>query len=302
MKYDDILITGWCGLVGSTLRKMMPDAMIAPGFDLTKEDDVRQMYEHLKPRRVIHLAARVGGIIDNIKHPAEYLDENILMNTLMVKYAYKNNVERFLGVLSSCAYPNISTIYPMKESDMNLGVPSAFNFTYGMAKRILAIQIDAYNKEYGTEYNYITPCNIYGETENGDINKNHFIASLIKKVYEAVKSGQKEIILMGNGEPLRQHLYVNDFARIIKIIIDEDITASFNISPPDNFTIRAIAEILTKEMDLDIHFDTSFPLGQYRKDIDTTLFKSLIPDFRFTPLKTGLLNCYKYYEKNQSYK
>ena len=303
MRYRNILVTGGDGLVGDALKKIIPDAIFITehDFDLTHESDVMRMYNILRPERVIHLAARVGGIVDNENHPAKYLDDNILMNTLMVKYAYKNNIARFMGILSSCAYPDIATEYPMKENTMHTAPPCPSNFTYAMSKRIIANQIDAYNKEYLTKYNYIIPCNIYGKRENSNIKMNHFIASLIKKVHEAVKNGHKEISLMGDGTNLRQHLYVGDFVRVIKMMIDNDITKSFNIAPPENLSIRTIAEILTKKMNIGIRFD-NMAHGQYRKDIDVTLFKSLIPDFEFTPLEIGLLNCYDYYEKNQSCK
>ena len=159
-----ILVTGGSGLVGQSLQKFIPDAIYlsSKDYDLTTEIGVKNMYLKYKPEVVIHLAAKVGGILDNIKNPAEYYTENVLMNTLLVEYARRMNVKRFLGVLSTCIFPDVMEKYPMKEEDLHSGPPTLTNFSYGYAKRSLAVQIEAYNKQYNTKYQYLTPCNLYG--------------------------------------------------------------------------------------------------------------------------------------------
>jgi GDP-L-fucose synthase len=150
----NIVVTGGSGLVGKSLKKYLPNAIYlsSKDFDLTTETGVKNMYETYRPNIVIHLAAKVGGIIDNINKPAEYFTENILMNTLLVEYAKRYGVKRFVGILSTCIFPDVSNEYPMKEESLHLGPPTETNFSYGYAKRSLAVQIDSYNKQYGTKY------------------------------------------------------------------------------------------------------------------------------------------------------
>ena len=139
MTHSKIVVTGGSGLVGKALKKYLPNAVYlsSKDFNLTIEEEVKSMYLKYKPDTVIHLAAKVGGIIDNITKPAEYFTDNVLMNTLLVEYAHKFNVKRFIGILSTCIYPDVVEKYPMKESDLHLGPPTITNFSYGYASRIL---------------------------------------------------------------------------------------------------------------------------------------------------------------------
>ena len=147
-----ILVTGGSGMLGKHLQKLYPNAIFISSkqYDLTIESEVESMYNFYSPDVVIHAAAKVGGIIDNINKPAEYFEDNILMNTLLLKYAYKFQTKRFIAILSTCIYPDVNFRYPMLEEDMFLGPPTTTNFSYGYAKRAMAVQIDSYNKQYGT--------------------------------------------------------------------------------------------------------------------------------------------------------
>lgn len=301
MKYDDILITGGRGLVGSALRELMGNAMYVDreDYDLTSERDVIRMYNYFEPTRVIHLAAKVGGMYDNTKHPVSYLEENLLMNTLMLRHAYSNGITRYLALSSSCSFPDVVDNYPMKEEDMYKGSPTITNLSYGMAKRIMAIQIEAYNSEYGTQYNYIIPCNIYGKEGVKDPYRGHFIESLIKKIYEAEQDGSNHIVVWGTGNAIRQCMYVDDVAKIIKVIVDNDITESFNVAPERNVSIRDIVDITLQALNMShfkVEFDDSMPDGQLRKDISTERLKRLIPNFEFTTLEDGIRTTYNKYK------
>jgi GDP-L-fucose synthase len=296
-----ILVTGGSGLVGNYLKKILPDAVYisSKDFDLTDQNQVINMYEKIKPTHVIHLAARVGGIFDNIYHPSEYFEENILMNTFMVKYARKYNVKRFLGVLSSCIFPDVVDQYPMSEDVLHLGPPTKTNFSYGMAKRALSVQIDASNEEYNTKYNYISPCNLYGESDKDEEIKSHFVTSLIKKIYLANRNGDDHITLYGDGTPLRQFMHASDVANIIKIIVDKDITESFNLANKENISITGIAKIAleaTNSKHLKIIYDPTKPNGQLRKDLSTEKLNKLIPNYNFITLKEGISDYYKKYK------
>jgi len=297
-----ILVTGGNGLVGNYLKNILPDAIYITSrdFDLTNQHDVEQVFESYKPEVVIHLAAKVGGIIDNIEHPSGYLDDNILMNTLMLKYAYKYDVKRFTAILSCCAFPDVCPVYPMKEAEMHIGPPDINTFSYGLSKRVMAVQIENYNKEFGTQYNYITPCNLYGLNEKVNENKSHFITALITKIQQAKLNNDSKITLFGDGTPIRQLMYAKDLAGVIKTMLDCDITESFNVAADEVLTIEEIAKIalkVTNSEDLNIVYDKSKPNGQMRKDLDIESFKKLMPQYKCLNLFDGLTEYYNNLQK-----
>ena len=184
-----IMVTGGTGLVGEHLKKILPEAIYlnSKDFDLTKQSQVKKMFQEIKPNIVIHLAALVGGVHHNIQEPVRYFEENILMNTLVIQESFKSNVERFTGILSSCIYPDKIEKYPIKEKMLIEGAPHQDLFSYSYAKRCMAIQIDMYNKKYGTKYNYLIPCNLYGENDKFDPIQGHFVGALIDKIIQAKK-------------------------------------------------------------------------------------------------------------------
>lgn len=297
IKYEKILITGGSGMVGRSLREIMPNAIYlsSKDCDLTNPIEIENLIKKNKPDIIVHLAAKVGGIIDNINKPAEYFDDNVIMNTLLLKTAYKYNVQKFIGILSTCIYPDTVDEYPMTEEMLHIGAPTHTNFSYGYAKRCLAVQIDAYNKQYGTKYQYITPCNLYGVYDKFD-ERSHFVAALIKKISEAKEKGDKHITLFGSGKPLRQFMNAKDLATIIFDIIDKDISGNFNVSTTENISIDTISRIALKALDCEymgIEYDSTKPDGQYRKDVDTSKFIELFPDFKFTSLEEGIREVYQ---------
>lgn len=294
MERSKILVTGGSGLVGKHLRKILPDALYisSKDCDLRDQRQVYDLFETIKPTSVIHLAAKVGGIKDNIAKPAEYFEDNVLMNTNLLKVSYEYGVKQFIGILSTCIYPDKVENYPMKEEDMFLGPPTPTNFSYGYAKRSLAVQIDAYNKQYGTRYNYLIPCNLYGEFDNFENeNKMHFLTALL---YKIKNSQNNQIELLGTGKPLRQFMYAKDFAKIIKQTLENNITESFNVAPNENLSINdmALEAISAINPSLKIKYSNPELDGQYRKDVDNSKFQSIFPNFRFTSLREGLLRTY----------
>jgi GDP-L-fucose synthase len=297
-----ILVTGGSGMVGRSLKKLFPNAIYVSSkdYNLTSELDVIKMFETHRPDTVIHLAAKVGGIIDNIAKPAEYFDDNVLMNTLLLKYSLKYNVTRFIGILSTCIYPDVVENYPMLENDLHLGPPTKTNFSYGYAKRSLAVQIDAYNQQYGTKYQYLIPCNLYGEYDKyGD--NSHFIAALIKKIHTAKVNNHDNMVLFGDGTPLRQFMHSDDLAFIIKYCLDNNIYDNMNVATPENLSISEMAGIALQSCGVNkmtISYDTSKPNGQYRKDVSIELLKEKIPSFNPIKLKDGVRKTYDYLIKN----
>jgi len=287
-----ILVTGGTGMVGKHLQEILPDASyVGSQFDLRDWITVDSLLDKLKPDCIIHLAAKVGGIQENIEKPAEFFDDNILMNTNILKASHKHGVKKFIGILSTCIYPDVVETYPMKEEDLFLGPPAKTNFSYGYAKRCLAVQIEAYNKQYNTEYNYLIPCNLYSELDNFENGiKMHFITALLKKI----KDSDSTLNLLGTGKPLRQFMHAGDLARVIKEVIDKNITESFNVAPDYNYSINEMAEMALNSVNKDCEIVYSKPEldGQYRKDVSSKKLKNILPDFQFTNLEDGMKKTY----------
>lgn len=295
-----ILVTGGSGLVGNHLREILPEAtyISSKDYDLTSETDVKNLFEN-QWTHVVHLAARVGGILENINHPAEFIEQNLLMNTLLLKYARLNNIPRLTAILSTCIYPDVYEKYPLVEEDLHNGAPQKSNFAYAVAKRALAVQIDAYNQQYDSKYNYLIPCNLYGEFDKIDDKRSHYLTALIGKLIKAERKGETQIKLLGTGKPLRQFLYGGDLARTIKFCIVNDVTESFNVATSDNLSIRRIAEIALQACGLDnleVVFDMSSPDGQFRKDVSNEKMKKVLPNFQFTPLEDGIKKVFQHYK------
>ena len=297
-----ILVTGGRGMVGKSLKKYLPDAtyISSKDYNLNSEMQVSWMFNDIQPDVVVHLAARVGGIIDNITYPADYFDENIIMNTLVLKYAQQHNVKRFIGILSTCIYPDVVESYPITENMLHLGPPAKTNFSYGYAKRALAVQIDAYNQQYGTQYQYLIPCNLYGEYDKYG-NNSHFIAALIKKIHNAKINNEDKITLFGDGSPLRQFIHSDDLAYVIKYCLDNNIYNNMNVAIDENLSITEMAQIALKACDAEymiIEYDTTKPNGQYRKDVSSKILKSKLPSFNPINLYDGIKNTYNYLIEN----
>ena len=291
-----ILVTGGDGMVGKHLQNILPNAIFLNrshkhGGDLRDPIYTQWLFSSYTPDAVIHLAARVGGIQDNIKYPADYFDDNILINTNVLKYSYKYGVKKFIGILSTCVYPDKVDEYPMTENDLFKGPPTESNFSYGYAKRALAVQIEAYNKQYNTNYNYLIPCNLYSEYDDfSNESKMHFVTALLYKI----KNSKGNIELLGDGSSLRQFMYAEDFARIIKEIIDNNITESFNVACPENLSINEMAKIAltTLGKPYSISYFNPNLNGQYRKDVSINKMKTLLPEFKFTPFAEGIKTVY----------
>lgn len=298
-----LLVTGGTGQVGKELQTFLPDAVYIGSRDvnLMDQSSVNQYFRLNKFDSVIHLAAKVGGLMDNIQNPAIFYDYNVLINTNVLKSARENGVSRFISILSTCIYPDEIAEYPIKESDLHKGIPAAGNLAYAYAKRAMAVQIDAYNQQYKTNYNYIIPCNLYGLSEHENINTLHFVNALVKKIVDAVKHKQEKIVLFGDGSPRRQFIHANDLARVIAEMYQKDIYDNFNVCGDDNFSIKEMAEIalqVTNNTHLRIEFDTSKPNGQLRKDVDNSKFKRHFPDFQFTKFEKGIIELYNHYTDN----
>ena len=275
----NIIVTGGSGLVGKHLKDILPDAVYisSKDFDLTDIDRVDAMMDYFRPKVVVHLAARVGGIMDNISYPVNYIED------------------RVISVLSSCIYPDVVKNYPMKEDELFNGPPPKDNFAYAMSKRCMATHMDAYIKQYNKRWCYLIPCNMYGEYDKYEEHHSHFISALVKKIYEAKDS----VEIWGSGKPLRQFMHAEDLARVIKYMIDNDIVDNFNVEPNFNYSIQKMTTIGLEDCgkELGIVYDNTKPDGQYRKDIDSSKLLSVLKDFEFISLKSGIRRVYDNFSK-----
>ena len=291
---SDILITGGSGLVGKHLQKFLKEEKYLSSLDvdLTNYKETRDVIRYYHPKRVIHLAARVGGIEDNMNYPIDYLETNLAIDTNVLKASYEQGVERLTACLSSCIFPDVVDKYPMTEDDIFNGKAPAGNFAYAMAKRTLLTRIESYNKQYSLNWNWVAPCNLYGEYDKFEDHHSHFIPALLKKIYYATN----KITLFGTGAPYRQFMYADDLAKVFKFVIDNDILESFNVAPNFNFTIKEMAETALKvcgKEKLKIEWDSDKPDGQFRKDISSEKLLGLYPNFEFTSLEEGMKKTYE---------
>tara|TARA_Y100001963_G_scaffold103835_1_gene142998 strand:+ start:289 stop:1182 length:894 start_codon:yes stop_codon:yes gene_type:complete len=296
-----ILVTGGSGLVGKHLKDIMPDAVYisSKDFDLMDIDRVDAMMDFFKPKVVVHLAARVGNLIDNMAYPVDYLEQNVMMSSNVLQKCHEYKVERVISMLSTCIYPDVVKNYPMTEKDLFNGPPPPTNFSYGIAKRCIATHIDSYVKQYDKKWCYLIPCNLYGEYDKYEEHLSHFVSALIKKIHES-----KDVLeLWGTGTPLRQYMYGGDLARVIKYVIDNDINDNFNVAPDYVYTIKELAEIGIKacgKEHLKLNFDESKPDGQFRKDVDSSKLLSVLDDFEFTSLDVGIKKVYDNFSKRHN--
>jgi GDP-L-fucose synthase len=288
-----ILVTGGNGLVGKHLQDILPEAtyISSKDYDLTESYNAHRLMYKERPDVVIHLAARVGGILDNITNPVDYLEQNILINTNVLQHCHQFNVSKVISILSTCIYPDIVDTYPMKEEVLFNGPPPPDNFAYAMSKRCMATQMDSYVKQYNKQWSYLIPCNLYGEYDKYEEHHSHFVSALIKKIHEAKDS----VEIWGTGKPLRQFMYAGDLARVIKYMIDNDVVDNFNVAPDYVHSIEEITKIGMESCDkgdLNIVYDNTKPDGQYRKDVDSSKLISVMKDFKFTSLEEGIRRVY----------
>jgi GDP-L-fucose synthase len=274
-----VIITGGAGFVGRYLVENLRHAgckeIVIPrkaDCDLRDINNVRRLYDEVKPHIVIHLAATVGGIGANREHPGSFFYDNLMMGTQLLHEAYKREVEKFVSLGTICAYPKFTPV-PFKEDDMWNGYPEETNAPYGLAKKMFMVQSQAYRQEYN--YNSITlfPTNLYGPNDNFDPKSSHVIPALIKKCFDAIDRGDQEIVIWGDGSPTREFLYVEDAAEGIRLAAEKyNSSEPVNLGSSFEISIKDLAHLIVKETGYNgkIVWDTAMPNGQPRRKLDTT--------------------------------
>lgn len=294
-----VLVTGGKGMLGKHIKDKLYQGshegiyVGSQDYDLTLQDQVQEMFDEIKPGAVIHAAARVGGIQENIDHPIEFLEQNILMNTNVIREAHKSGVKKLIAVSSTCVYPDIlpETHYPLKENVLHNGPPTPTNFGYGMAKRVMGTQVNLYREKYKVDFSTIYACNLYSEYDNFDNDKKaHFVTALLKKIQRGVDRDEKVLQLLGTGKPLRQFIHAADLADIIAQGLDKDLKTDFNVCDNVVLSIREMAEIALEVLNKNfiLSFDKLKPDGQIRKDASNEKFRTLFPNFKFKSFAKGV--------------
>lgn len=297
---NEVLITGGSGLVGSAF----PDKCMkvsSKDADLRDFNQTLELFVSLKPKYVIHTAARVGGLFANMNAPAEFYRENILINTNVLEAARRTNVTRVLSFLSTCVFPD-KIEYPLTEDKVHLGPPHESNAAYAYAKRMMDIQTRAYNKQYGRNDFCVIPCGIYGPRDNFSLSSGHVLPALVRKCIEA-KESNSDFVCFGSGNPLREFIYSEDIAKAclrLLDVFDDKENPLIIVSNPNEVSIREVAEQITKILNFDgnLIFDTSKADGQFRKPSSNEKMLKYLPDFKFTDLETGLKNMISWYIEN----
>lgn len=288
-------------MVGRSLRALLPEAVyLTRGHcDLEDSSATARAFAELRPDVVIHLAALVGGIQDNVSRPYEFVHRNVLINTNVLHAALAAGTRHVIGVSSTCAYPSTVDQYPMHEGQVHAGAPAMENLPYGYSKRLMAVALDAAAKQFGIRATVLYPSNLYGPHDAFEPQRSHLVAALIRKVSDAKREGWTELPLLGTGRPLRQFAYVDDLSRAICNVVATGTVGHFNVATPENLSIDQIAAVVQDAMDCRIPRVYNGKLdGQFRKDASSDAFLALFPDFRFTPLAEGVHKTCRWYLEN----
>jgi GDP-L-fucose synthase len=271
-------------------------------YDLVQGSDVERLYAEQRPEVVIHLAAVVGGIGANRENPGRYFYENLMMGVQLIEGARLNGVEKFVQIGTICAYPKFTPV-PFKEDDLWEGYPEETNAPYGIAKKALLVQCQAYREQYGLNAVYLLPVNLYGPGDNFDPNTSHVIPALIKKFVDAVGRGQASVEVWGTGAATREFLYVDDAAEGIVLATERyDGPEPVNLGAGREISIRDLAELIARETGFrgEIVWDTSKPDGQPRRALDTTRAAELFGFRARTDFLEGLRRTIEWYRAAQA--
>lgn len=305
LKRKKILVTGGMGFLGNHLIKNLIEKRKVPKesirtfssleLDLTEKENCQKAVKDIDV--VIHLAAKVGGIGANQKHPGSFFYDNLMMGVQLMEASRIAGVQKFIGVGTICSYPKHCPI-PFKEEDLWNGYPEETNAPYGLAKKMLLVQAQAYRKEYGFNAISLLPVNMYGPGDNFNPQSSHVIPALIKKIVDAKKADKKYITAWGTGRATREFLYVEDGAEGIILATEKyDKDKPVNIGASNEITIKDLTELLTKLIGFkgEIRWDTTKPDGQPRRKLDVSIAKNEFGFVSKMSFENGLKKTIDYY-------
>ena len=303
-----LLVTGGAGFLGRRVVAEFEAAgwtdIFVPeidDYDLRTEDGIRRALDDGKPEVVIHLAAVVGGIGVNRTHPGRFFYENAIMGIQLMELARVAGVGKFVQVGTVCAYPKFAPT-PFREDDFWSGYPEETNAPYGLAKKMLLVQAQAYRREYGFNAIYLVPVNLYGPADNFDLETSHVIPALIRKFLEATEAGAPTVECWGTGSPTREFLYVDDAARALRLAAERyDKPDPVNVGSGQEISIRDLCEKIAGIIGYkgELVWDPTMPNGQPRRCVDTSKAEAEFGFRAEVPLDEGLHRTVKWYVQHQ---
>ena len=310
---DNIVITGGSGLVGNGIKSALQKSnystqynfifMSSKDCDLSNYQETYNYFSLYKPKYVIHLAAKVGGLFLNMNQKVNMFMDNITINNNVLKICNELNVEKVISCLSTCIFPD-KTTYPINETMLHNGPPHSSNDAYAYAKRMIEVLSKAYNEQYGRNFVCVIPTNIYGLYDNFNLQDSHVIPGLIHKCFLA-KKNDEPFIVSGSGKPLRQFIHSEDLGKLILwSLFEYKLKETIILSPSEDsevsieYIARKIAQIFDYK---NIIFDTTKSDGQFKKTADNSKLMELIKDFDFIRIDDGLLQTIQWFEENYSH-
>ncbi|MFQ3568332.1 MAG: GDP-L-fucose synthase [Aggregatilineales bacterium] len=270
-------------------------------YDLRDREAVLELLNDARPHIIIHLAAVVGGIGANRERPAEFFYDNLMMGTQLFHEAWRAGVEKFVTVGTVCAYPKYTPV-PFREESLWDGYPEETNAPYGLAKKMLLVQGQAYRQQYGFNSIYLLPTNLYGPGDNFDLQTSHVIPALIRKFIEARDRGDREVVAWGTGSPTREFLYVDDAAEGVLLAAERyDRPDPVNIGSGFEISIRALTELIAELVGFEgaVIWDSSKPDGQPRRALDTSRAEREFGFKATTDFRAGLARTIAWYERQR---
>ena len=294
---DRLLITGGSGLVGSSF----PIGKKTSSKELNLLD-YKESYDFIKtfnPNAIIHCAALVGGLYKNMNHPADFFDNNITINSNLLKIAKELNIKKLIGFLSTCIFPD-NLNKPLEENDLHLGPPHISNYGYAYAKRMFDVQVKAYNEQFGLNYFNIIPTNIYGLNDNFHLESSHVIPGLIHKVYLA-KKNKTDLIVWGSGIAKREFIFSEDLSKICLELLEKyNDNSPIIVSSSQEISIKDLVDLIVDISNFKggVIFDKTKSDGQIIKNTNNTKLKTILPEFQFTPIEIGLEKTINWFYNN----
>ena len=299
-----ILVTGGSGFLGQYVVKKLEERGCREIFVPRRKDynlvdlaAVKRLYRDAKPDIVIHLAAKVGGIGANMKNPGSFFYDNLMMGVQIMEQGRLSGLEKFVAIGTICAYPKFTTV-PFKEEDLWCGYPEETNAPYGLAKKMLLVQSQAYRQQYGFNSIYLLPVNLYGPGDNFNPEYSHVIPALIKKAFDAIDNNEKQMVVWGSGKPTREFLYVEDAAEGIVLATEKYSKAEpVNLGAGFEISINNLVELICEFTGFngEIIWDITKPDGQPRRRLDTSRAKREFGFEARTDFKEGLLKTIEWY-------
>jgi GDP-L-fucose synthase len=310
-----VIVTGGAGFLGSfviaKLKARGANDIFVPrieDYDLTDRDSIKRLFDNTlgdgfdaRNMVIIHLAANVGGIGANREHPAEFFYDNLMMGVELMHQAWQRGAGKFVAIGTVCAYPKFTPV-PFKEEDLWIGYPEETNAPYGLAKKMMLVQAQAYRQQHGFNAIYLLPVNLYGPRDNFNLQTSHVIPALIRKAIEAQDRGEKELVAWGDGSPTREFLYVEDAA-------DGIVTAAekYNGEEPVNLgsgyeiSIKDLTEMIIRLTGFEgkLVWDTEKPNGQPRRGLDVSRAKEYFGWQAQVPFEEGMRRTIEWFKENK---